>query len=247
MIARRSTSRRSGSPARNCSRPTPFDVEQPGAGDLGLAGAPLVEASVALGRIEVVGEQAPIARDRLVRRPVVGLLPAGEEDRTLAEALDGLGVVRDEEDRAALVLERRDDAEALPLEVLVADGEDLVEEKDVGLEERGDREPEPHRHPARVGTDRPVDRVLDLGERDDLVEALANLGAPQALDRAVQEDVLASGEVGMEAGAELEQRADPALDLDGARGRLDDPRQHAQQRRLARPVAPDQADRLARR
>ena len=66
--------------------------------------------------------------------------------------------------------------------------------------------------PARVGADRPVDRVLDLGERDDLVEALADLGAAQALDRAVQVDVLAAREVGVEAGAELEQRADPALD-----------------------------------
>ena len=116
----------------------------------------------------------------------------------------------DEQDRAAPVLERRDDAEALALEVLVADREDLVEQEHVGLEERGDREPEPHRHAARVGADGPVDRVLDLGERDDLVEALADLGSAKALDRAVQEDVLAAREVGVKARSELEQRADPA-------------------------------------
>ena len=50
----------------------------------------------------------------------------------------------------------------------------------------------------------------------------------QPLDRAVQEDVLATGEVGMEPCSELEQRADPALDLHGAGGRLDDPGEHPQ-------------------
>ena len=187
-------------------------VEQPRAADLGLAGPPLAQARAPLGRIEVVGEQAPVAGDRLVRRPVVDLLAGREEDRPLAEPLDRLGVVRDEEDRAALVLERGDDAEALPLEVLVADREDLVEQQHVGLQERGDREAEPHRHPARVRADRPVDRVLELGEGDDLVEALADLGAAQALDRAVQVDVLAAAEVRVEAGPELEQRADAAVD-----------------------------------
>ena len=83
--------------------------------------------------------------------------------------------MRDEDDRAAALLELEDLAEALALEGLVADGEDLVEEQDVGVEVRGDREAEPHVHPRRVGAHRPVDRVLELGERDDLVEALADL------------------------------------------------------------------------
>ena len=81
-------------------------------------------------------------------------------------------VVRDEDDRAALLLEREDAPEALPLERLVADGEDLVEEQDFRVEERRDREPEPHRHPRRVRADGPVDRVLELGEGDDLVETV---------------------------------------------------------------------------
>ena len=51
----------------------------------------------------------------------------------------------------------------------------------------------------------------------------------------------------MEARPQLEQRADPAVDLARSRCRLDDPREHPQQRRLARAVAADQADRLAGR
>ena len=49
----------------------------------------------------------------------------------------------------------------------------------------------------------------------------------------------------MEAGAELEQRADPAADRDTPRRRLDDPGDQAQERRLAGAVAADEADGLA--
>ena len=50
----------------------------------------------------------------------------------------------------------------------------------------------------------------------------------------------------MEARAELEQRGDATARLDPAGGRRDDPGDQAEQRRLARAVAADQADRLAR-
>src|SRR5262249_31682385 len=68
----------------------------------------------------------------------------------------------------------------------------------------------------------------------------------EAVDRAVQIDVLAAGHVGVESGPELEQRADTAADGDGAGRRLDDSRQEAQQRRLARSVAADEADGASR-
>ena len=89
--------------------------------------------------------------------------------------------------------------------------------------------------------------MLELGEGHDLVEALADLGAAQAVDRPVQEDVLATREVGVEARAELEQRADPPADGDAAARRLDDPGDDAQQGRLAGAVAADEAHGLARR
>ncbi len=143
------------------------------------------------------------------------------------------------------MLEVGDDAEALPLEALVADREHLVEQQDVGVEERGDREAEPHRHPRRVRPHGPVDRVLDLGEGDDLVEPFADLAPAEPLDRPVEEEVLAAGEVGVEARPELEERADAAGGLDRPAGRLDDPGDDAEQRRLPRAVPADQADRLA--
>ena len=63
--------------------------------------------------------------------------------------------------------------EALVREALVADGEHLVDEQHVGIDVDRDGEPEPHVHAGRVRLHRRVDEVLELGELDDLVEALA--------------------------------------------------------------------------
>ena len=51
------------------------------------------------------------------------------------------------------------------------------------------------------------------GEGDDLVELASDLGPRHAEDRAVEEDVLAAGELRVEAGADLEQARDAAVDL----------------------------------
>ena len=64
-------------------------------------------------------------------------------------------------------------AEALLLERRVADREHLVDEQDLRLEMRGDRERQAHVHAARVALHRGVEERLDLGERDDLVELAA--------------------------------------------------------------------------
>ena len=150
-------------------------------------------------RLALAREQAPVLDDRLVRRPVERDETVLQQHRAIAEPLDRRRVVRDEHDRAAALLELEDLAEALALERLVADGEHLVEQQDVGLDVRRDREAEPHVHPRRVRAHRQVDEVLEPGERDDLVELLANRGAPEPVDRAVEVDVLAAGQVGMEA------------------------------------------------
>ncbi|OLE01245.1 MAG: hypothetical protein AUG91_02215 [Actinobacteria bacterium 13_1_20CM_4_69_9] len=88
--------------------------------------------------------------------------------------------------------------------------------------------------------------MLEPGEGDDLVELLAQVRALEPVDRAVQEDVLTTRQVGMKAGAELQQGADAAADLDPAGGRLDDPRDQAQQRRLARAVPAHEPNGAAR-
>jgi hypothetical protein len=55
-----------------------------------------------------------------------------------------------------------DPAQALALEALVADGEDLVDEEHIGIEEGGDREAEAQEHARRVRLDRNLDEVAEL-------------------------------------------------------------------------------------
>ena len=88
--------------------------------------------------------------------------------------------------------------------------------------------------------------TLYLGERHDGVELAGDVGPLHAQDGAVEVDVVAAGQLGMEAGADLEQRPQAAADTGPAAGRLGDPRQDLDQRRLAGAVAADQRHHLAR-
>ena len=72
--------------------------------------------------------------------PVGDDAPLVEQDRPVAETEHGGHAVGHEEDRPASLTELRHLAEALLLEVDVADGEHLVDEQDLGLEVGGDRE-----------------------------------------------------------------------------------------------------------
>ena len=82
--------------------------------------------------------------------------------------------MRDEDDRPAALLELEDLGEALALELLVAHGEDLVEQEHVGIDVRGDREAETHVHAGGVRPHLAVDELAELGEGDDLVEPLVD-------------------------------------------------------------------------
>src|SRR6185295_2097391 len=136
-------------------------------------------------------------------------------------------------------------AEALLLELRVADGEHFVHDEDLGLEVRRDGEREAHVHAARVALHRRVEEPLDLGERDDLVELRGDLRAAHPEDRAVQEDVLAARQLRMKARADLEKARDAPADPDASGRRLGDARQDLQHRGLARAVAADDAEDLA--
>src|SRR5205823_3305100 len=77
--------------------------------------------------------------------------PTGlDEERTIAETLDGVEVMADEDHRSPLARDLPHSAEALPLELRVADREHLVHEQNVGTHVRSDAEREPYIHAARV-------------------------------------------------------------------------------------------------
>src|SRR5208337_257606 len=105
---------------------------------------------------------------------------------------------------------------------------------------------QPHVHAAAVALDRSVEKLLDPREIDDLVELLLDLTPRHTEDAAVEKDVLAAGELGMEPGADFQQAGNTAMDVDLAGRRPGDPREDLQQCALAGSVAADDADHLAR-
>src|SRR5262249_59085765 len=96
----------------------------------------------------------------------------------------------------------------LCVKVRIADGEDLVDQKNVGLDVDGNRESEAHIHARRIVLHRRVDEVLQPGEVDDLVESLIDLSLGETENGAVQVDVLTTRELGMEARTQLQERPD---------------------------------------
>ena len=118
-----------------------------------------------------------------------------EQHRAVAEALDRAHVVGHEQDRAALALEPLELVEALLLEARVADREHLVDQQDLGVDLDRDREREPHRHARGVVLQPHVEELLELGEGDDAVEALARLLAREAEHDRVDHHVVARGQV----------------------------------------------------
>ena len=132
----------------------------------GVVLGPALTGPRSVSRLEVV-------RDQLRAEAVLDDEPLLEPDRAIAELCDRLHVVRYEQHRPARRAELLHPAEAAPLELGVADREHLVDEEDLRLEMRGDREREPDVHAARVALHRRVDEPLDPGELDDVVEACA--------------------------------------------------------------------------
>ncbi len=134
---------------------------------------------------------------------------------------------------------------ALLPEDLVAGGQDLVEEQDVGVHRGGDGETEACPHPGGVGLDRGVDELADVGVLDDRLRPAAHLAVVDPQEGAGQEDVVAAAQGLVEAGAQGQQARHVTADLDHALGRGEDPGQGLEEGALARAVRADDRERLA--
>jgi hypothetical protein len=183
--------------------------------------------------------------DRVCDRRIGDGYASFEEHSSLAQSLDHSEVVRYEDDGSSLLRNLAHLSKRFALEGGVSYGQDLVDQKNLGLEMSGDGEGQSDRHAARVTLDGCVEESLELGEVDDLVESSLDLGAPHPEDRAVQVDVLPSRQLRMKARPHLEQRADAAGDLGPPGRRFGDAGQDLQQRALAGAVVANQPDHVA--
>ncbi len=135
--------------------------------------------------------------------------------------------------------------QALLLKFSVAHRQHLIHDQYLGVEVGGDGERQAHVHTAGVALDGSVDELLHTGKVHNFIELAVDLILAHAEDGAVEKHVLAPGQLGVEAGADLQQAADAPLDLDHAAGGRGDAREDLEQRGLAGAVAPDDAQRLA--
>ena len=170
-VARRSGPRartRTARPAASVSTRSPALVLEPGVGDL--------DAPVALraARLPVAsaGRRAPEVELEVLRARSARARRVDDDGRARAasrgrRSADRAHVVRDEEDRAALVAQPVELVEALLLEGGVADGEHLVDQQHVGVDLDHHREREPHVHARRVVLELQVLELAQLGELDD--------------------------------------------------------------------------------
>ena len=127
----------------------------------------------------------------------------------------------------------------------VADGEDFVDEHHVGVGFDHDREREADHHSRGVVLQFEVDEFPQLGEVQHGVQASPGFAASEAHHDAVELDVLAGGQLGVEADAELDERRQPAGHPDPPGVGAVDAGQHFEQRALARPVTTDDPEELA--
>lgn len=161
-----------------------------------------------------------------------------------AHFLDLGQVVGDEEDGGAAAHEFEHAGMTFFLEGGVADGEDLIDDKDFGVDDGGDGEGEASEHTGGIIADGGMNEVAELGEVDDFLILLLEEVLLIAEDGAVEENIFAAGEVEVKAGAEFEHRDDIAAAGDRALGGLQDTRNNLEQSAFAGAVTADEAEGL---
>jgi hypothetical protein len=246
-------------------------VEQPDTRDLHLAAAPApLAVSVRRllprclgrvvrrlrGRLAVLPGQERLLAARHVREvrvhdalgvALVGLPALAQPQHVVAHLLHEAQAVRHQHDGLAAPSELADLVEALAGEGLVTHRQHLVDQQDVRVDVDGHREAQARVHARRVGLDGRVDEALQLGEGHDVVEALLHLPAGETQHDPVDGDVLAPADLGMEAGAQLDEGRDAAAHHQAAARGPRDAGHQLQQRRLAGAVLADHAERGAGR
>ena len=100
-------------------------------------------------------------------------------------------------------------AKTFLLKLRVANGQYLVDHKNLRIEMRRDRKGEADIHSAAVMLHRGIEKLLDFCECDDFVEALLTSARVMPRITPLKKDVLAASQLGMKTGADLQQAGEP--------------------------------------
>jgi hypothetical protein len=209
----------------------------------------------ALGQLQLDVGMADVGLERL-RRPFGDDAAAVDDADVVGELVGLLQVLRGEEDRRTLVVER---PHLLP-DGLATDrveaGRRLVEEEDAGLVHQRRGEVEAPLHAARIGADAAIGGGDEVDPLQQVVGAAPALRRRDTLQRRLQADQLAAGHQRVERrflqgdadrGAHRPRLLDDVVAGDGgaAAGGQQQRRQHPHGRRLAGAVGPEETVDLA--
>src|SRR6185436_435650 len=127
-----------------------------------------------------------------------------DDQRLLADTSHRRHVVTDKKYRPPLNADVAHLLKTLLLKLRIADCEHFVDQQHFRLEMRRDAKRKPHVHTTRIAFHRRVEKLLNFSKAGDLVKLAVDLGLAHAEDRAVEIDVLATGQLRMKARAHFE-------------------------------------------
>ena len=167
-------------------------------------------------------------------------------DATIAKVADGIHIVADVEDSAAVVLRRFVHfCKALLLKGDVANRKHFVHKHNVIFEVRRDGKGQLNIHAGRVALNGCVDKFANLGKLDNVVNFGINLLFLHAQNRAVHIDVLATGHLSMKTSANFKHRRHTPIQVNRAFGGRGNLANQLQKSALTSAVFTDNPKRLA--
>ena len=150
-----------------------------------------------------------------------------------------------DEDDSLVAVERLEIVVTFLLEGGVTNGENFIEDKDIPFRADSNGKGEADLHAGRVIFEFLVHELFEFGKFDDVVIHGVDFGVAEAEHGAVQINVLAAGEFGVEADAELDERDESAIHDDRAGGWIVDARKDFKEGGFAGAVAADDTKKLA--
>ena len=162
-----------------------------------------------------------------------------EIDGPPAEVRHGGRVMADEQERHATVDHLPHHQHALGLEKDIAHSQGFIDDKDLGIDLRGDRKGQPDEHPAGVGLHGLMDEIADIGKGQDVIHFCIHLFPGIAHDGTAEIGVLQPRHFGIEADPQLQKGRHLSPDLQIAAGRRQYPGDDLEQGGFPRPILSD--------
>src|SRR6185369_4471906 len=211
-----------------------------------LAGpAPPRSEARALGRLEP--QVLFVTADHVFRGTERHRPALAQPERAVAQPLERVQVVRRHDQRGAGGPHLPQTVDALPLEVPVPHGQDLVHEHDGGLERRRDREAQAHHHARAVRPHGTFEELTQLGELLRRRGQGPRLRPRETGEQAHLYRVLAPAQLDEEAGAQLQEGGHRSRHLQPALRGARDAHEQVQERALSRSVLAHHRQRAAAR